>query len=130
MTRRKLKIPKYQNTKTKDLQSSQEENQLPHLPPCEASHKKIKDPQNDKKKIEDSKISKYQNKKYFKVHKKKGTYLVSSCVKLHTKNLEDPQNEKKKIEDFRTSKYQNKRPLKFLEEKKILHLPPYETSHK
>jgi hypothetical protein len=53
MTKRKLKTPKLQNIKTKDLQSSQEENPIPHLPPCETSHKKIKDPQNDKKKIED-----------------------------------------------------------------------------
>jgi hypothetical protein len=35
---------------------------MPYFPPCETSHKKIKDPQNDKKKIEDSEISKYKNK--------------------------------------------------------------------
>ncbi len=38
MTRRKLKIPKLQNTKTKNFQSSQEERQIPPCPPCETSH--------------------------------------------------------------------------------------------
>jgi hypothetical protein len=33
MTRRKLKIPKLQNTKTKNFQSSQKERQIPPLSP-------------------------------------------------------------------------------------------------
>jgi hypothetical protein len=50
MTKRKLKTPKLQNTKTtKHFQSSQEERQIPTFPPCETSHK-IEVPQNDKKK--------------------------------------------------------------------------------
>jgi hypothetical protein len=40
------------------------------LPPCETSHKKLKT-QNDKKKIENSKTSKYQNKKPSKFIKRK-----------------------------------------------------------
>jgi len=47
---------------------------------------------------------------------KKGTYHVSSLVKISHKFFEDSQNEKK-IEDFRISIYQNKRPLKFPKEK-------------
>jgi hypothetical protein len=43
-----------------------EEKQIPYLPLCETSHQKIKDPQNDKKKIEDFTISKYENKKFSK----------------------------------------------------------------
>jgi len=39
---------------------------MPHFLTCETSHKKIKDLQNDKKKIEDSRISKYKNKKLSK----------------------------------------------------------------
>jgi hypothetical protein len=53
MTRRKLKISKLQITKTKDLQSSQEEKQIPHLPPYESSQKKTLN-------------SKYENKKLSK----------------------------------------------------------------
>jgi hypothetical protein len=41
---------------------------------------------------------------------KKGTYHVSSLVKISHKCFEDPQNDKKKFEKFRTSKYQNKKP--------------------
>jgi hypothetical protein len=66
-----------------------EENQVPYLPPCETSHKKIKDPQNDKKKI--------PKQKPFKVHMKKGTYPISSLVKLHTKKFEDPQMIRRKL---------------------------------
>jgi hypothetical protein len=48
---------------------------------------------------------------------KKGTYHVSSLMKISHNFFEGPQNDKKKIEYFRTSKYQNKRPLKFPKEK-------------
>jgi len=50
MTRKKLKTSDFQNMKTKQFQSSQEERQIPHLPPCETSHKNIENPQNHKKK--------------------------------------------------------------------------------
>jgi len=56
MTRRKLKTLEFQNIKTKDLPSFKKKST--YLPLCETSHKKIKDSQNDKKKIEDSGISK------------------------------------------------------------------------
>jgi len=50
--------------------------------------------QNDKKKIKDSKISKYEFKIYkqraFKIHMKKDTYLISSLVKTLHKKIEDP----------------------------------------
>jgi hypothetical protein len=39
---------------------------MPHFLTCETSHKIIKNLQNDKKKIEDSRISKYKNKKLSK----------------------------------------------------------------
>jgi len=39
---------------------------MPHFLTCETSHKKIKHLENDKKKIEDSRISKYKNKKLSK----------------------------------------------------------------
>jgi hypothetical protein len=42
------------------------------------------------------KLKKIQTQKTFKVHMKKGTYPISSLVKLHTKIIEDPQNDKKK----------------------------------
>ncbi len=35
---------------------------------------------------------------------KKGIYLISSLVKLHTMFFENPQNDKKKIKDSKTSK--------------------------
>ncbi len=66
-----MQIPEFQDTRTRNLQSSQEETKIPHHPPCETSHKKIKDPQNDKKKIEDFRISKYENKKPSKFIRKK-----------------------------------------------------------
>jgi hypothetical protein len=53
MTRRKLQTLEFQNcAKVKNLQNSQEEKQMSPLPPCETSHKKIEDPQNDKNKID------------------------------------------------------------------------------
>jgi hypothetical protein len=39
---------------------------MPHFLACETSHKIFKDPQNDMKKIEDSRISKYEDKKLSK----------------------------------------------------------------
>jgi hypothetical protein len=57
--------------------------------------------------------------KGFKIHMKKGTYLVSLLVKTSHKKIEDPQNDKKEIENFGVSKYHNKRPSKFLEKKQI-----------
>jgi hypothetical protein len=71
MTRRKLKTPKFQNTKTKN----------------------------------------------FKIQMKKGTYPISSLVKLHTKKFEGPQNDKKQIKDSETSKYGNKKLSKFTRRK-------------
>jgi hypothetical protein len=40
---------------------------------------------------------------------KKGTYLISSLVKLHTKKFENPQNDKKIIKDFETFKVHEKK---------------------
>jgi hypothetical protein len=55
------------------------------------------------------KISKFQNIYiyFFKIHVKKGTYPVSSLMKISHKKFEDPQNDKE-IENFETSKYQIK----------------------
>jgi len=54
---------------------------------------------------------------------KKGTYPISSLVKISHKTFEKPQNDKKEIENFKTSKYQNKRPSKFPKENQILISP-------
>jgi len=78
MTRRKLKILKLQSIETKDLQTSQGEKQIPNFSPCETSHKKMKNPQNDKKTIENSGISKYENKKPSNTRKKAHTPF--SCL--------------------------------------------------
>jgi hypothetical protein len=51
LTRIKLKTPKLQNTKTKDLQSSQEENQIPHLPLVKLHTKKLKIPKMTRRKL-------------------------------------------------------------------------------
>ncbi len=69
MTRRKLKISELQNTKTKDLQSFQKKGKYPIFPLSplvKTSYKKFEDPQNDKKKIKDSRTSKYENRKLVK----------------------------------------------------------------
>jgi hypothetical protein len=65
-----------------------------------------------KRKIENSATLKYQNKT-FKVHKKKGKYMLSPLVKLHTTKLKTPKMTIRKIEDFGISKYQNKKLSKF-----------------
>jgi uncharacterized UBP type Zn finger protein len=65
MTIKKLKILESQNTKTKNFQSSHEKKHIPHFLTCEPSHKKIGNPQNDKKKIKDSK---FQNTKHTRTH--------------------------------------------------------------
>jgi len=96
MTRRKLKFLELQNTKTKNLQSSDEEKQIPHLCPCETSHKENEDLQNDKKKIKDSEISKYKNKKLSKFTRRKANNPFPPS-KLHTNFFKDPQNDKKKV---------------------------------
>jgi hypothetical protein len=62
MTRRKLKITRFKIPKQKKIQSSQKERHMPCFLACETSHKKFNDPQNEKKKIEDFRTSKYQNK--------------------------------------------------------------------
>ncbi len=60
MTRKKnenSETSKYQNKNP-----SKFTRRIANMPPLgETSHKKIKDPQNDKKKIENSRTSKYQN---------------------------------------------------------------------
>jgi hypothetical protein len=65
--------------------------------------------------------------KKFKIHTKKGTYPISSIVKLHTKKFEDPQNDKKKIKDSKTSKYKNKKISKFTRRKANTPSPPLQS---
>jgi hypothetical protein len=69
---------------------------IPHFLTCETSHKKFEDPQNDKKKIEDSETSKYENKKLSKFTRRKPNTPLSPLATLHTIFFEDPQNDKKK----------------------------------
>jgi hypothetical protein len=58
MTRKKLKISKFQNSKTKSFQSSQDERQIALFPSYETSHKKLKSPKMTRRKL---KILKFQN---------------------------------------------------------------------
>jgi hypothetical protein len=60
---------------------------------------------------------------------KKGTYPISSLVKLHTKKFKDPQNGKKKIRDSRTSKYENIFFQNSQEERKIPPVSPLPRLH-
>ncbi len=55
---------------------------------------------------------------------KKGTYPISSLVKLHTNFFEDRQNDKKQIKDSETSKYGNKKLSKFTRRKANSPSPP------
>ncbi len=73
-----MKTIELQNTKTKNLQSSQEEKKITLFPLCEISHKKVEDPQNDKKKIENFEISNFQNKKHSKFTRRKAKTLFLS----------------------------------------------------
>jgi hypothetical protein len=47
----KLKILKFQNMKTKNLQSSQEEKYIPSFLTCETSHKNLKTPKMTRRKL-------------------------------------------------------------------------------
>ncbi len=141
MTRRKLNISNFQNTKIENFQNSHEKGAYPRFlvcenlapknwrppkwqeenwklrnfkiskqktfevskrkentlfPPLWNFTQKFEDAQDDKKKIKDSKTSKYKNKKLSKVHKKKGKYPLAPLVKFHTNVFEDTQNDKKK----------------------------------
>jgi hypothetical protein len=60
------------------------------------SHKKIEDPQNDKKEIENFKTPKHQNKKPSKFPKENQTPYLPPCETSHEK-IKDPKNDKKKI---------------------------------
>jgi hypothetical protein len=60
------------------------------------SHKKLEDPHNDKKEIENFKTSKYQNKRPSKFPKENQVLYLPPCEASHEK-IKDPQNDKKKI---------------------------------
>jgi hypothetical protein len=66
-TQKKLKTSKMNKIPNKKPSKFTRQKKIPPLPPCETSHKKIKDPQNDKKKIENcrtfniSKLKKLQS---------------------------------------------------------------------
>jgi hypothetical protein len=91
--------------------------------------------QNDKKKIEDSGISKYQNEKLQSSQEErhiKGFHFLT-CETSHKKKNDEPHppNDKKKNEDLKTSKYQNKRPSKFTRRNAntpISHLVKFDTN--
>jgi hypothetical protein len=83
-------------TKTKNLANSQEERQIPCLPPYEIAHKKLKTPKMTRRKLKTLELQNTKNES-FKVHEKKGKYLFSSLAKFHTtKKIKDSQNDKKK----------------------------------
>jgi hypothetical protein len=70
------------------------------LPPCETSHKTIKDPQNDKKKIVNFRTSKLcQSKNLQNSQEEKQMSPLPPCETSH-KKIEDPQNDKNKIDIF------------------------------
>ncbi len=60
--------------------------------------------QNDKKKIEDSGISKYKNRNFQNSHEEKHIPYFHAYENFGQKNWK-PQNDKKETENFRTSKY-------------------------
>ncbi len=95
MTRRKLKIPKLQNTKTKNFQSSQEERKISPLPPCETSHNVFWRP------------TEWQEEKLktFKVNKKKCKYPPSPPLWIVTQVFSKTHKMiRRKNEDFGTKK--------------------------
>jgi hypothetical protein len=63
MTRRKLKIPEFQNTKTKNFKIHMNKGTYPISSLAKTSHKKFEDPQNDKKEIQNFGTSKYHNER-------------------------------------------------------------------
>jgi hypothetical protein len=71
-TQKKLKTSKMNKIPNKKPSKFTRQKKIPPLPPCETSHKKIKDPQNDKKKIANFRTSKlYQSKKPSKLTRRK-----------------------------------------------------------
>jgi len=122
---KEFKTPKFENTKTKYLQSFQKKIKYPISSLVKLHTKKLKTP-----KMTRNKLKKIGKQKTFKVHMKKSTYPISSLVKFHRNFFEDPQNDKKKIENSKTSKYKNNFFQNSQEKRKIPLLPPCETSHK
>ncbi len=98
MTRRKLKIPEFQNTKTKNFQNSYEEMHIPRFLTCENFKQK-------NWKLWNFKISK---QKTFQVSKRKSN--ISTLVKLHTKKLKTPKMTRRKL---KISNFQNKKKKNF-----------------
>ncbi len=77
-----MKIPKFQIPKQKTFKVYKKKSKYLNSPFVKLHTKKIKDPQNEKKKIEDS-------------------WIIFSLDHgpIYVKKIKDPQNEKKKIED-------------------------------
>jgi hypothetical protein len=84
-----------------------------------------KNPQNDNFFFENSRTSKYQNKKPSKFTRRK----ANSPLQNFTQANKDPQNDKKKIENSETSKYQNKKPSKLTRWKANTPSPPWRKLH-
>ncbi len=82
MTRRKLKTSKHQNRRPLKFE---EEKQIPYLPPCETL-KKIKDPENEKKKIENFEISNMKTKNFQSSHEENHIPHFLTCETSHKKN--------------------------------------------
>jgi hypothetical protein len=60
---------------------------------------------------------------------KKGTYPISSLVKLHTNVFENPQTDKKKVQNFGNSNYENKKLSKFTRRKANTPFAPLANLH-
>jgi hypothetical protein len=66
--------------------------------------KKFEEPQNDKKKIKDPRISKYENKKLSKFTRRKANSPSSPLQNFTQIFLKTHKMTRRKIENFRTSK--------------------------
>jgi hypothetical protein len=100
-------ISRYRN---KNPQSLSEERQIPPLPLCETSHKKLKTCKMTRRKLENFKFSIKLKQKPLKFHKSKATPSPSQQEKR--KEKKNTKMTRRKIENFETSKILNQKTFK------------------
>ncbi len=128
MTRIKLKTLELQNTKTKNLCSFQKKSKYPIFPLWNFTQKNQR-PSKWQKKIEDSEISNYKNKKLSNFTWRKAHTQFPHLWNFTQNKFENPQNDKKKIKNSETSKYKNKKLSKFTRRKANNPLSPLVKLH-
>jgi hypothetical protein len=80
---REIEDLEFQNAKTKNFQSSHEERHILISSLVKLHTFFFEDPQNDKKKIKDTRTSKYENKKLSKFTTRKAHTPLSPCETSH-----------------------------------------------